>query len=513
MTQLKSATLFTPSPIKQSDGTGPGPVSPRPASALNTIEYQPASAPALTFDPDNPIRNQTRLLFNDENLQAKSQSAWELSPKYSPDRLNNRLILETGNASDEIRVRNGAPGTLKLRVNGESYTVDALDQDGKLLTLQINTHGGDDRILIDGDVITPLIVEAGDGNDRVQAGAGSTRLLGGKGNDILCLGDANGYAEGADGDDILIGGKGSAVLYGNNGNDRLYAAHSQNSYLDGGNDNDWLYAGRGQTVLHGGMGDDLLVGHGRSTFYTGPGHDSILGNKPTDLIYAKRNDWISPARTSIFTEVSPNNAGAQGFTVQGSDAFRQRVEDDLTLLRSSPQGQKMLAGMDALARQNNAPVKILEDTFDDGSRYVFGSQELKRLYQSETAQIVPEDPKWGFMVNGTPGSRADRAQVVYNRSSLDEDASATAPVFGLYHEVAHAYNGASGTVLAGSTWESESVEIANSERQAVGLPSDVPPMDLDSDPQTPPTTTNPQPFTENTLLEEMGLPLRNAYSG
>lgn len=511
---MEIATPRIAEPARHSPPTAPN--THRPL-AFNTIHYQPVAAPDWPFDPARPTLNHANLLFNDPHLKVYAQSAWELDPTSSPYRINNRLILQTGNDADEVHVRQGPPGMLAIRVNGFHYTLDALDHEGQPLTVQIRTQGGDDKVLIDSDVNQAFIVETGEGDDRVQAGSGSTRLFGGKGNDTLCLGSAKGYAEGGDGDDILIGGKGASVLYGNNGNDRLYATRSQNSYLDGGNGNDWLYAGSGQTLLHGGAGDDLLVGGGRSTFYTGPGHDSVRRNRPDDLIYGKYSDSINHLRGSKFTQVVPDDADTSGFSVQGSSEFRQRVEDDLTLFRSSPQAQKMLAGMHELARQNNAPVTIVEDHFDEGNSYVFGSQELKDLYQNETAPIIGDDPKWGFMVQGVPGSRADRAKVVYNRSQLDEDTSTLSPpVFGLYHEIAHAYNGANGSALSGFTWEKDStgaqVQVPNSERQAVGLPSSVEPQDIDRDPSTPATTTNPEPFTENTLRGEIGWPLRTRYA-
>lgn len=50
------------------------------------------------------------------------------------------------------------------------------------------------------------------------------------------------------------------------------------------------------------------------------------------------------------------------------------------------------------------------------------------------------------------------------------------------------------------------------ERQAVGLPTDAEPFDFNDDPLTPPTSTNPEPFTESALRKEMGLVQRNSYS-
>ena len=45
----------------------------------------------------------------------------------------------------------------------------------------------------------------------------------------------------------------------------------------------------------------------------------------------------------------------------------------------------------------------------------------------------------------------------------------------------------------------------------MGLPCGVEPFDFDKDPATPPTTTNPKPYSENGMREELGLPLRKTY--
>lgn len=474
-------------------------------TVFNNSHYDPELRPRPVLTPDNPIQAHQHPFLDDGNLKACGQSVWEYDGSFS---VNNSLILETGDKADQVHISQTYPGQMDVRVNGQLYRFDSHDKEGKALTFHLKTHGGNDNIRIDANVTQPVIVEAGDGNDRVQAGGGYTRLFGGKGNDVLRLGIGLGYAEGNDGDDTLIGGTGDNVMYGNNGNDRLYAGagpKSKTSYLDGGNGNDQLYAGNGHTVLHGGAGDDRLIGHDRSTFYTGSGRDTVIANRPGDLIYAQAGDTIKRLNGSVLTPVTTDQSSLKGLLIKGSAYFIQRVEDDLALLRSSPQGKQMLAEMNAIARRNGAPVTLVEDLVDMGSGYVYGSQELKALLQYERPPVVGNDPKWGFMVDGVPGSRADRAEISYNRSALNVLGGRTySPITTLYHEMAHAYNAGNGTALSGSTsetFEGEQHDVPNSERQAVGLPT------------TPATAANPKPFTENALHEEMGNPLRTQYVG
>lgn len=474
-----------------------------PVVLVENSRYVPVVAPQLPFTPENQFQVYVQPVLDDGTLKASCQSVWEEDVTYS---LKNTLVLETGDKADQIHVSQTRGGQLDVRVNGRLYRFDSEDKDGKPLTFHFKTHGGDDNIRIDANVTQPVIVEAGDGNDRVQAGGGYTRVFGGNGDDVLRLGSGLGYAEGGDGNDTLMGGTGDNILYGNNGDDRLYAGAGhkhKTSYLDGGNGNDRLYAGNGHTVLHGGAGDDRLIGHDRTTFYTGDGRDTVIANRPGDLIYGTSDDTINHLNGSRFTAVSAAPETQTGFVIKGSAEFIQRVEDDLALLRRSPIGQQMLAAMSAIAQRNGAPVTVVEDLVDLGSGYGYGSQELKALFGYERAPIVGDDPKWGFMVDGVPGSQADRAEIAYNRSALEVLGDITySPIRVLYHEMVHAWNAANGTTLAGTTakeYDGKTDNAPNGELQAVGLST------------TPENSINPKALTENAFNEEMGMPLRTRY--
>ncbi|MCS3420311.1 hypothetical protein M2399_005804 [Pseudomonas sp. BIGb0450] len=493
------------------------------ATPLNSIDFRhpPAYDPPVRLPQhvQEPIQIKTSTLINDGNLHASRVVTWDLGHPDQAEILNDTLLIETGNHPDIVHISKHHSGQLRVSVNGRSYWLKPSDtQDGPPPLLHIKTQGGNDRVRIDSDVRLAVKVEAGDGHDHVQAGGGATWLFGGAGNDTLRLADGTGYAEGNDGDDLITGGTGSHVMYGNNGNDRLYAGAGtcgKQSYLGGGQGNDHLYAGNGHTVIHGGRGDDVLVGHDRTTFYTGQGNDRVFSNGGENLIYGKAGDTVYGARRSIVSQVTPSTAGAQGLAVEGSDAFRQRVADDLELLRNSPSGQAMLMAMDAAARKNGGPVTIKEELHIDDSQYVFDSEELRAWLQH--SPVDTDDPIEGAIKNGVPGSSATQAYIRFNRTSLHiTPGNVAPPLTTLYHELAHAYNGANGTFLPGFMLEGHPGEspgyVANNERQAVGLETDAPPFDFDNDPATPATSTNPKPFTENTLHEEMGRPLRRRYS-
>lgn len=456
---------------------------------------------------------QTRVLIDDSNLTVR-----QINTTFTTDtgkalvEKEDTLEFETRNTADTIFVRQPRMGDLNVEVNGRHYSfkVNTEGDKDEQTKLHFKTHGGDDRLKIDAEVEQQVTVEAGDGNDDVQAGGGTTYLFGGRGNDTLRLGSGAGYAEGNEGHDTLIGGTGNTTLYGNNGNDRLYAGAgpaNKINHLDGGDGADKLFAGNGHNVLNGGLGEDLLVGHDRTTFYSGNGQDRIWSGNRGDRIYAKTSDHLVTQPYAKVTFITPNDAGKEGFDIQGTPDEKQRIEDDFELLRSSPTGQKMLTEMDAAARSNGAPVRVVS------------SDEMRYHYADQQIPDYTGGPDEHFIREGARGERVTTGVIEYNPVGFIENpVYQGTPITNFYHEMAHAYNGATGSFLPGSSSEKAYEDptiipptTTNLELQAVGLSTQAPPFEFDDDPLTPPTSTNPTPFTENGLREEMGHIRRESY--
>lgn len=496
-----------------------------PTPALGEARGLPASLEGSDLVPKV---KETRLV-DDGNLTAYNTSLTIQFDAKNQVLIDDSLTLETGDHADNIHVRNHTDGRLKVEVNGKSYLFNVRNEkDGKPTQLYIKSKAGDDHITIDADVMLPVKVEAGDGDDYVKAGGGPSRLFGGKGKDYLQLGSGPGYAEGNDDDDTMVGGTGNAIMYGNNGNDRMYAGAgpaTKRSHLDGGNGNDQMYAGNGHTVMNGGKNDDLMVGHDSTTFYSGKGWDIVRSNNRNDRIYAKTTDRIISPAGATWVPITPDESGKKGLNIQGTPDFKQRVEDDFELLRSSPVGQKMLAALDGAAVKNGAPVHIKsgeKELFDmdqehrEKTRYTFTNTTTDDNSTPPT-QEDNESPKNGFVRNGVRGIANTDGTIFYDPSSrYDYHALKSAPVTNFYHEMAHAYNGATGSFLPGSTPEQvgdgPAEDTPNAERQAVGLPTTADPFDFDNDPLTPPTSTNPEALTENAIRKEMGYARRNTYT-
>lgn len=189
-------------------------------------------------------------------------------------------------------------------------------------------------------------------------------------------------------------------------------------------------------------------------------------------------------------------------------------------LRGSPAGLKMLQEMDKLAEKNGAPVTIQPSEFIAINSYSFRNAFRDSMSESDY-DAHKDSPELGYIKNGVPGSVATHAEINFIPDYFDKHFSIS-PLLALYHEMTHAYNGATGTFIPGERSiigadgapliiDGEPVIVKNAEYQAVGLPSNGTPFDFDNNPKTAPTTTNPTPFTENAIREEMGLPLRDRY--
>lgn len=449
------------------------------------------------------------------------------------------VVIETGNANDRIRIKDGPDQSIIVTVNDKPYQLNKIYSDeSEVYSLRIKTNGGDDCVLVDADVKFPVDIDLGDGNDYAQAGSGYTTLRGGSGNDTLKLGSGQGIAFGGDGDDLMIAGTGNGVLRGNNGNDRMQAGErtkGSSLYMDGGDGHDFMIVTKNTldnpTILHGGKGENLIVTHGKATVYTGRDKNIVRTHSDDSVIYAKPTDEVHRTPGSTLTHTTFKEVGHSGYTVEGSEEFVQTVKDDLDLLRLSPTGKQMLAEADAAANRNDAPTLIKETKVDNGS-YHFNSLKLRKHFSTDRPdEVNPKDEwkgqnfggvfttydlegltpaDWGEVTYNRPGDVATAGEIHYNPSFSLPDVSG--PIVTLYHEMAHAYNGANGSMLPGRTRVPHKLSGERDvEHQAVGLPTDAQPFNFINRPSAQPTTTNPKPFTENALREELQLPLRKKY--
>ncbi|MGH8079801.1 MAG: M91 family zinc metallopeptidase, partial [Lysobacter sp.] len=319
-----------------------------------------------------------------------------------------QVVLSTGAKNDQVQVTQRDDGTLDVGVNGEKYEVRL----GENQELTIRSGAGNDTINVAANVKVNIVVDAGAGDDQIVTGAGNDRIDGGIGNDRISTGAGRDDVFGNSGDDVLDAGSGDDVVYGGDGADRL-AGGDGVDFLEGGKGNDTLEGGAGKDMLSGGLDDDTLRGgDGDDAVYTGAGKDTVDNQSGNDTVYAQTAaDLINAATGAKNTVINVEISASKGVTIEGSDAFKQRVGAEIDFLRSSPNGQQMLAEFDkAAARGNTVTIKELANE------------------QNGYAQTFSNDAD---IVNGKPGKGGD-VQINYNPSF--HMAEFPAPVVVLYHE-------------------------------------------------------------------------------
>ncbi|MBI2215948.1 MAG: tandem-95 repeat protein, partial [Candidatus Rokubacteria bacterium] len=236
-------------------------------------------------------------------------------------------VIEGGPGRDSITV-NQAGGIVTAVVNGRTTRYGALPK------LTVRGLEGNDVITLRGLTIPTVIVEAGAGNDRVNALAvRSTRLDidGGDGNDTLWGGRGADTIRAGGGDDWVFAGAGDDVVDGGDGNDRL-AGEAGNDTVSGGSGRDTIVGGAGDDVLDGGDDEDQLQGGiGDDTLRGGAADDRLLGDAGNDRLEGGDGDDTLVGGAGVNTLIG--GPGADTIIARGFDTV---IQDDPTLPASQP---------------------------------------------------------------------------------------------------------------------------------------------------------------------------------
>lgn len=236
--------------------------------------------------------------------------------------------------------------------------------------------------------------------------------------------------------------------------------------------------------------------------------------------------------------------------VSGTPEFKERVEADIEMLRSSETGRKMLNGMD------NSGKTLAIRQYDSLAGVPKGKEKENENMQTNSIKALQNIPdlktksvdSWGHLDSkGNPGSQDD-ALIDYDVTVPLLSTDDVPPSLGFYHEMTHAYNIMTGTMQNGyykgdgkpasadndnpsldgngRIIETPKKSVRNAERQAVGLSNDGVRFndddgdDLnndgkkDSDPKkkaTQKTKDNPEWATEDALRDEFNIRRRNIY--
>jgi Effector protein/RTX calcium-binding nonapeptide repeat (4 copies) len=437
-------------------------------------------------------------------------------PRPAPTPLNPSFLTETRDAEGNISLT-GTIGDDTIRVHehlsnkgtadgvsvddGKGHSRDYLGDDANHLSI----HGGEGRdfISVDPQVRNNLHLYGDAGNDRIEGGAGNDIIYGGAGRD---------YIDGREGDDTIFGEAGNDFLYGGRGNDVIEGSDG-NDYLEGGKGNDVLHGNAGNDVVSGGRGDDRVFGDaGNDVLYGGSGTDEIFGGDGNDRVRAEKADFVdggAGTNSTLRLEVNETLGSSVSYSsdldkdgnykIDGTlnnaeyDAFQDRVEDDIDLMRATPNGQQLLGVFD---KSGHSVIVHRIDAVNGYAGWPTGA------------------PAPVLDASGNPGTGQD-VTIGYNPNiNISIDGKEESPMEILYHEASHTYNEVTGTLQNDIyTGPGEAAVILNLERQAVGLPNGGVPFDNDGNPGTPASSDNPDWATEHGMSHELGRAERPSYSG
>ena len=449
----------------------------------------------------------TRLRERVENLFGARTPPPVFSKEATVTRTGGQIVIDAGAGDDRIGVaQDPKTGAVTVSVNGESQTFTGRDRNN----LVIRAGDGNDHLWVDENVSVNLRLEGNDGHDFIRAGGGHDRIEGGAGNDRLHGNGGNDYINGSTGDDVVYADAGNDTVYGGDGADELYG-NDGNDYLEGSKGDDTINGNDGDDTISGGIGDDTLNGnYGDDALYAGQGKDTVNGDDGRNKLYVQADDAVQASgegiSNAVVTVELKGNPGGTGVRVTGSAEFRERVEADLEMLRSSPVGRQMLTSFDEAQADDGVTVTIQQ--LDENNGYADWENRTRPTRPQPVLDPATNTP-------GTPNS----ATISYNPTfaptfdHTDGTSAYTPPIAVLYHEMAHAYDYTHGTFRAeiynGTDATDSGRNLRVGERVAVGLD-----IDHDNDPRTAERSddaVHPDELTENALREEMNLELRKNY--
>ncbi|MCC7248997.1 MAG: hypothetical protein IT473_10275 [Lysobacter sp.] len=488
----------TPATVDSATPTPATPATPAPPTEIQGSTVPPGAPAATTTALPSGISRSTQDLFRSGDVSISRETTTAPGGPFAGTPTNqmqygDMVVINTGAGDDRVNVAQRKDGTLDVDVNGQKYHITlAPGQE-----LGVRSGDGNDVVRAAANVSVNMDVYGGAGNDTITTGKGRDRVDGGAGNDIINTGAGRDDVFGGAGNDTIDAGSGHDVVYGGDGNDILRGGKGRD-YIEGGAGNDVMEGGTGNDVLSGGLGDDTLRGdNGNDRVYTGAGKDTVDNKSGNDVVYGQTaDDTMTAAKgaKNTVTNVDMTTTLGSSITVTGSAEFQQRINADIEMLRSSPDGRQMLSQLDATGK--SLTISELPNIRNGGATPAGGGNFLQTVTAPDgTTSVVPG--------TGTNSS------IAFNPSNHDDRFPNSVVV--LYHEMSHAYNHMTGTRQQGTnTGAGIDNGTNNREMQAVGLNNSG--LSFNFPGGTGATTTNPAALTENGLRGEMGLPLRPSYN-
>lgn len=151
------------------------------------------------------------------------------------------LLLTGGSEANFIRISlspDGRDYVIKSRVvleaggdlchHPEERQTELLCEAPAISGFEVNAGGGNDKVILSGDIPIPATLRGDPGNDVLIGGGVSDKILGGPGGDVVSGRRGDDWLFGGPGDDRLIGGPGNDQLRGGPGTDFLSGGSGKN---------------------------------------------------------------------------------------------------------------------------------------------------------------------------------------------------------------------------------------------------------------------------------------------
>jgi Ca2+-binding RTX toxin-like protein len=467
-------------------------------------------------------------------------------------KVGDEYVVMGSSDADHVQVVPNDDGSFTIRVgtivNGSMVYRTERIPPGQT-NLEIRTYDGNDVIEVPPEVRLNIRTYAGSGNDNYFGGGHPGASVGGSGNDYIDLGEGDDVAFGGAGHDTIIGGDGKDVVDGQDGQDTIEGGDDFDTiyggrgydiitggggddYLEGSSDDDVMDGGDGNDTVSGGRGDDVIEGgDGNDHMFGGRGSDVYGGGKGTDQVVAERGEVAveTESKTTIELVGSPGSDAIELYkpdwmTDEQYEAWQERIDSDLELIRTTPHGREGLEALDDAYDDSDSGW----NPFDSGSHiriapYVDTDPDNSGIDPQRNDGFSVEDWMQGGQLGGNyaspPGGAFDDEALVNYGATHNQALDERPPVASLYHELAHSYDQISGGTPEGEFTEQrvdehgnviEETTTSNAEFNSTGF-------DVDSDGDYDPLDTDggrdhPGALTENALRDDLGWDNRESYT-
>lgn len=464
-----------------------------------------------------------------------------------------RVVERDGRTYLEVGVGEYIDG--EWRVRWESRELN----DEQAANLVIRTGAGNDVIAVSPDIDVRITVWSGadhdqvgmggenfesrlggSGDDRIFTGSGDDQVFAGAGSDEVYTGDGNDFADGQGHDDRIVSGVGDDRVYGGSGDDTIHGGHDVD-FVEGGTGEDTLDGGGGDDILSGGRDADVLAGNdGNDQLFGGRGEDEVRGGTGDDQATSETQDLVLGVENHVTIELqgAPGSVAIDlgdkpGWMTDAEwDAWVERIDSDLELLRTTETGRAGLEALDEASRDSDSTFSPFDDDThirivpyapnSGGNLIGLGDVPEPVSFDDYISTLIHNENNPNDQIDVFDGTAAYAMdEWVAYRPELAAGDNSGPPATVLYHELSHSWDNMHGGFMdienrtySERVYDSsgnliEERDVPRPELNSVGFD-----IDGDGDIDTVGAgdrTDHPAVLTENALRIELGLPRRISY--